>query len=165
MPATTRDLSPGAIAAAARTSWPLERVLFALAGTITLLSALLAATVSTWFLLLTAFVGINQWLYVRIGNCPASLVLGRFGVSRTCRWVNADSRAMAHEGGVYVLRVDYGECVDFGGIGVGTQLWPELGALTALDDADAQWRMLRSPVRRMSCRSRGPARPLVPGRR
>ena len=52
----------------------------------TLLSALLAATVSPWFLLLTAFVGINQWLYVRFANCPASLVLGRFGVSRTCRW-------------------------------------------------------------------------------
>jgi hypothetical protein len=69
-----------------QTSWPLERVLFALAGTMTLLSALLAATVSPWFLLLTAFVGINQWLYVLFGNCPASLVLGRFGISRTCRW-------------------------------------------------------------------------------
>ena len=44
--------------------WPLERVLFALAGTITLLSAVLAAVVSPWFLLLTAFVGVNQWLYV-----------------------------------------------------------------------------------------------------
>jgi hypothetical protein len=52
----------------------------------TLLSALLAATISPWFLLLTAFVGINQWLYVRFGNCPASLVLGRFGAARTCRW-------------------------------------------------------------------------------
>jgi Zn-dependent protease len=68
------------------TSWPLERVLFALAGSMTLLSALLAATLSPWFLLLTAFVGINQWLYVLFGNCPASLVLGRFGISRTCRW-------------------------------------------------------------------------------
>ena len=57
--------------------WPLERVLFALAGTMTLLSALLAATVSTWFLLLTAFVGVNQWLYVLVGNCPASIVLRR----------------------------------------------------------------------------------------
>ena len=72
--------------APARTSWPLERVLFALAGTMALLSALLAAVVSPWFLLLTAFVGINQWLYVVFGNCPASLVLGRFGVSRTCSW-------------------------------------------------------------------------------
>jgi hypothetical protein len=57
--------------------WPLERVLFALAGTITLLSALLAAVVSPWFLLLTAFVGVNQWLYVLVGACPASLVLLR----------------------------------------------------------------------------------------
>lgn len=66
--------------------WPLERVLFALAGSVTLLSALLAATVSPWFLLLTAFVGVNQWLYVTIGACPASLVLSRFGVRRTCTW-------------------------------------------------------------------------------
>jgi hypothetical protein len=57
--------------------WPLERVLFALAGTVTILSALLVATVSTWFLLLTAFVGVNQWLYVVLGACPASLVLSR----------------------------------------------------------------------------------------
>jgi hypothetical protein len=57
--------------------WPLERVLFALAGTMTLLSALLAALVSPWFLLLTAFVGVNQWLYVLFGACPASVVLRR----------------------------------------------------------------------------------------
>lgn len=57
--------------------WPLERVLFALAGSMALLSAALAALVSPWFLLLTAFVGVNQWLYVLIGACPASLVLGR----------------------------------------------------------------------------------------
>lgn len=64
--------------------WPLERVLFAMAGTMTLLSALLAAVVSPWFLLLTAFVGVNQWLYVLFGACPASLVLGRlFGLRST----------------------------------------------------------------------------------
>ena len=57
--------------------WPLERVLFAMAGTMTLLSVLLATLVSPWFLLLTAFVGINQWLYVVVGACPASLILGR----------------------------------------------------------------------------------------
>ena len=65
--------------------WPLERVLFALAGTMTLLSATLAATVSPWFLLLTAFVGINQWLYVTVGACPASLVLGRTLGLQSCR--------------------------------------------------------------------------------
>ena len=57
--------------------WPLERVLFALAGTVTLISVVLAAVVSPWFLLLTAFVGVNQWLYVLVGACPASLVLQR----------------------------------------------------------------------------------------
>jgi hypothetical protein len=57
--------------------WPLERVLFALAGTMTLLSVTLAAFVSPWFLLLTALVGVNQWLYVVAHRCPASIVLRR----------------------------------------------------------------------------------------
>ena len=61
-----------------QTGWPLERALFALAGTVTLLSAALAALVSPWFLALTAFVGVNQWLYVIAGACPASLLLRRF---------------------------------------------------------------------------------------
>jgi hypothetical protein len=70
------------------TRWPLERVLFAMAGTVTLISAALAALVSPWFLLLTAFVGVNQWLYVLFGACPASIVLKRgFGLrsSYVCR--------------------------------------------------------------------------------
>lgn len=62
---------------AQRRGWPLERVLFALAGTVTLLSAALAAAVSPWFLLLTAVVGVNQWLFDALGACPASLLLGR----------------------------------------------------------------------------------------
>jgi hypothetical protein len=68
----------------ARRGWPLERVLFALAGTVTLLSAALAALLSPWFLLLTVFVGVNQWLYVAVGACPASLLLTRlFGLRPT----------------------------------------------------------------------------------
>lgn len=58
--------------------WPLERALFALAGTITLVSVVLALVVSPWFLALTAFVGVNQWLYVLFGACPASLILKRY---------------------------------------------------------------------------------------
>jgi hypothetical protein len=58
-------------------NWTLERVLFALAGTMTLLSVALALLVSPWFLALTAFVGVNQWLYVVVGACPASLILKR----------------------------------------------------------------------------------------
>ena len=68
--------------------WPLERLLFALAGTMTLLSAALSAIVSPWFLLLTAFVGINQLLYVTVGACPASIVLERAGAERRCRWAD-----------------------------------------------------------------------------
>jgi hypothetical protein len=58
-------------------AWPLERVLFALAGTMTLISAGLSATVSPWFLLLSALVGVNQWLFVLVHKCPASLILQR----------------------------------------------------------------------------------------
>ncbi|MGZ4728203.1 MAG: YgaP family membrane protein [Acidimicrobiales bacterium] len=56
-----------------------------MAGTMTLISAVLAAVVSPWFLLLTAFVGVNQWLYVTVHNCPASLVLRRVARPQ-CRW-------------------------------------------------------------------------------
>jgi hypothetical protein len=59
------------------TGWPLERVLFALAGTVVLVSVALVALVSPWFLLLTGFVGVNLWLYVLVGACPASLILIR----------------------------------------------------------------------------------------
>jgi hypothetical protein len=57
--------------------WPLERVLFALAGTVTVASGLLSILVSRWFGLLSALVGVNQWLYVATGSCPASLILRR----------------------------------------------------------------------------------------
>lgn len=58
--------------------WPLERVLFLLAGTVTGLSAALAAVVSPWFLLLTGFVAANQLLFVAVGNCPSSWLLRRY---------------------------------------------------------------------------------------
>ena len=83
MTAPTID-QPSAVTPTPR--WPLERVLFALAGTMTLLSALLAATVSPWFLLLTAFVGVNLWLGASIGACGGSLVLGRAGLRGGGRW-------------------------------------------------------------------------------
>jgi len=67
-------------------SWPLERVLFALAGSMTLLSIALALLVSPWFLVLAVFVGLNQWLFVAVGACPASLLLERVaGIEGRCR--------------------------------------------------------------------------------
>ena len=57
------------------TAWPTQRILFGLAGTMTLLSVLLSVLVSPWFLLLTAAVGVNQLVMVAFGACPASLVI------------------------------------------------------------------------------------------
>jgi hypothetical protein len=66
-------------------AWPLERLLFALAGSLTLLSVLLTVLVSPWLLLLAVFVGLNQWLFVAVGACPASLLLERAaGIDRRC---------------------------------------------------------------------------------
>lgn len=67
------------------TAWPLERVLFLLAGAMTLVSVALAALVSPWFLLLTAFVGLNQLMYVAVGTCGAAFILQRaFGLQKGC---------------------------------------------------------------------------------
>jgi hypothetical protein len=58
--------------------WPLERILFLMAGTMTGLSVLLSALVSPWFLLLTGFVAANQLAFVAFGNCPSSWALRRW---------------------------------------------------------------------------------------
>jgi hypothetical protein len=74
-------------------NWPLERALFLMAGTMTILSAILAAVFSPWFLLLTGFTGVSQLLFVTVGACPASLVLSRtLGLKSACY---ADSEAKA----------------------------------------------------------------------
>jgi hypothetical protein len=76
---------PRAVAASSRhwAGWPLERVLFAMAGTVTLASAALAAAISPWWLLLAAFAGINQLAFVLAGDCISSVILRRvFGLER-----------------------------------------------------------------------------------
>lgn len=65
--------------------WPLERILFLMAGTMTAISAVLSAVVSPWFLLLTGFVAVNQWAFVALGNCPSSWAMRRYlGVKSAC---------------------------------------------------------------------------------
>ena len=64
--------------------WPLERVLFTLAGLMTGLSAFLSAFVSPYFLLLTGFVSLNLLLFATIGNCGASVVLRLLGLRSGC---------------------------------------------------------------------------------
>lgn len=62
----------------------LDRAVLALAGTFTLVSALLAALVSPWWLLLTAFVGLNLLQSSVTGFCPAAAVFRRLGLSSGC---------------------------------------------------------------------------------
>jgi hypothetical protein len=63
----------------------LERVLCALAGTVTLTSVALSAFVSPLFLLGAMVTGVSQWAYVLVGACPASLLLRRFTSLQGCR--------------------------------------------------------------------------------
>jgi len=91
---TTNDQPPS--------RWPLERALFALAGTVTLLSIVLGAFVSKWFLVLTAFVGVSQWLYVTRGACPASIVLRRACGLRSA--IYPDSVAPSEDAAVGTVR-------------------------------------------------------------
>jgi len=78
MTATTEQISSQPVEQAHAGAWPLERILFLMAGAMTGLSALLSAVVSPWFLLLTAFVAANQLAFVAFGNCPSSWALRRF---------------------------------------------------------------------------------------
>jgi hypothetical protein len=62
----------------------LDRAVLLLAGTMTLLSALLVALVSPWWLLLTAFVGLNLLQSSITGFCPAAVIFRRVGLSSGC---------------------------------------------------------------------------------
>lgn len=62
----------------------LDRAVLTLAGSMILVSALLAALVSTWWLLLTVFVGLNLLQSSFTGFCPAAIVFRRLGVTSGC---------------------------------------------------------------------------------
>jgi hypothetical protein len=70
-----------AVSCAVTPGWPMQRILFLLAGAVTLIGVLLAVTLSPWFLLVPALVGANQLLMVARGWCPMSLLLARLGVT------------------------------------------------------------------------------------
>lgn len=63
-------------------TWTVERAVPLLAGLMILASLALAASVSTWWLLLTAFVALNLLLFAAVGWCPASLLMHRLGLPR-----------------------------------------------------------------------------------
>jgi hypothetical protein len=71
--------SPAACATGS-SGWPMQRILFLLAGSVTLTGVALAVLVSPWFLLLPTLTGLNQLLFAAAGWCPMSLLLKRYGV-------------------------------------------------------------------------------------
>ena len=62
----------------------LDRSIFLLAGTLTLVGTVLGAFVSPWWLLLSGFVGLNMLQASLTGICPAAFILKRFGVASGC---------------------------------------------------------------------------------
>ncbi len=58
----------------------LERAVRVLAGTMVLISAALAYWVSPWWLILTAFIGLNLIQSAFTGFCPAEKILGKCGL-------------------------------------------------------------------------------------
>ena len=57
----------------------LDRAVLAFAGTMVLLSAALVYWVSDWWLLLTAFVGLNMLQSAFTGFCPAAMMFKKLG--------------------------------------------------------------------------------------
>ncbi len=62
----------------------IDRAVVSLAGTIILVSVLLGVLVSSWWLLLTALVGLNLLQSSFTGFCPAAVIFRRLGVSSGC---------------------------------------------------------------------------------
>lgn len=58
----------------------IDRAVLAFAGTMILLSAALVYWVSIWWLLLTAFVGLNMLQSAFTGFCPAAKAFKKMGV-------------------------------------------------------------------------------------
>lgn len=62
----------------------LDRLIFAFAGIMILLSLVLTHFVSPWFWLLTAFVGLNLLQSAFTGFCPAAMIFKKLGVRAGC---------------------------------------------------------------------------------
>lgn len=59
----------------------IERAVLAMAGTMILVSLLLTVLFSDWWLVVTAFVGLNLLQSSFTGFCPAALVFRRAGLT------------------------------------------------------------------------------------
>jgi hypothetical protein len=61
-----------------------DRAVLAFAGLMVLASLALAWLLSPWWLLLTAFVGVNMIQAAFTGFCPAAIVFRKLGLNRGC---------------------------------------------------------------------------------
>ena len=94
---STNVESPPPRARATRRPWPLERMLFAMAGTVTLVAALLAATVVALVAPPDRLRGREPVAFVVSGDCVASVVLRRaFGVERGASDERVDPATRPH---------------------------------------------------------------------
>jgi len=58
----------------------IDRAVLAFAGLVVLAGLVLAQTVSPWWLLLSAFAGLNMFQAAFTGFCPAAMIFRKFGL-------------------------------------------------------------------------------------
>jgi hypothetical protein len=61
-------------------NWYLERVIFLMAGILTLIGTILAWTYSMYWLILTALVGLNLLIFALTGFCPSAALMHKLGL-------------------------------------------------------------------------------------
>ena len=76
-----------------------DRAVLALAGTMVLLSVVLSAFVSTWWLLLAAFVGLNLLQSSFSRFCPAALIFARLGLPAGCVFTTPSTAPVEYNSG------------------------------------------------------------------
>lgn len=59
----------------------IDRMVMAFAGAVVLLSVALGLLLSSWWLLLTAFVGLNLFQAAFTGFCPLAIMLRKLGIA------------------------------------------------------------------------------------
>lgn len=62
----------------------LDRIIFAFAGVMILISVALAHFVSPWWMLFTVFIGLNLLQSAFTGFCPAAMIFKLFGAKSGC---------------------------------------------------------------------------------
>jgi len=58
----------------------IDRIVFAVAGTLVLLGLVLGLTISPWFLAIAGFVGVNLLQSAFTGLCPLAMILRKTGM-------------------------------------------------------------------------------------